>query len=418
MRRLAVAAALLGVALVALVLATAGGNDDAAPLRDQPLSAEALADSVGLNVHLGYADTAYADHEAVLNSLEELGVRHFRDAAAHDNPVLVNGLRKAAARGLRGTLIADPARDAAQQVAESRELMGGRLEAMEGPNELDDGRRPDWVAALNDFMPRLRSALAEQAPGVPLLGPSFIDPGNRMDVPADLPGRYNAHPYAGSDPPEQSLDVALREWAARFRDRAAEFTEAGYHNALAAEAYHTPVSEEVAAIYLPRLLVTAFAGGARRTFLYELIDGKPDPGLADPQQHFGLLRNDLTPKPAFAALAALLRGLRSSPGAPASELPELAISPGREAGVQHVVLRRRDGSRVLALWRTVSVWDREARRQTDPGQLTARIVARGRPVRDVEVWRPSRSGSPVERRPGAERLELPLEGDLVLVSLR
>lgn len=416
--RLAAVAALLGLAVAAIALATTGGDEDAPALGEETLSAEALADSVGLNVHLGFADTAYTNHEAVLNGLEELGVRHFRDAAAHDNPVLASGLRDAAARGLRGTLITDPARDPGQQVADSRELMGDRLEAIEGPNELDDGRRPDWVAALNDFMPRLRSALAERAPGVPLLGPSFIDPGNRVDLPADLPGRYNAHPYAGSDPPEPALDVALRERAARFRERAAEFTEAGYHNALAAAAYHTPVSEQVAAIYLPRLLVTAFAGGARRTFLYELVDGKPDPGLTDPQQHFGLLRNDLTPKPAFGALAAFLQGLRRSPGAPASELPELAISPGGEAGIEHVVLRRRDGSLVVALWRTVSVWDRETRRQTDPGQLTATIVPQGRPARDVEVWRPSLSGAPVERRARAERLELSLEGDLVLVSLR
>ena len=37
------------------------------------LSAEGLVNSIGVNVHLGYADTAYADHPRILGRLRELG---------------------------------------------------------------------------------------------------------------------------------------------------------------------------------------------------------------------------------------------------------------------------------------------------------------------------------------------------------
>ena len=83
--------------------------------------------------------------------------------------------------------------------------------------------------------------------------------------------------------------------------RGAVFTEAGYHNALSSTTGQPPASEEAAAVYMPRLLATAFGAGVERTFIYELVDEKPDPGLIDAEQHFGLLRNDLSPKPAFTA---------------------------------------------------------------------------------------------------------------------
>jgi hypothetical protein len=63
------------------------------------------------------------------------------------------------------------------------------------------------------------------------------------------------------------------------------------------------------------------------------------------------------------------------------------------------------------------VWDREAKRPTPPTALPV-TVRFARPVRDVEVWRPSRSGAPVLRRASARTLPLSLEGDVVLVSLR
>jgi hypothetical protein len=194
------------------------------------------------------------------------------------------------------------------------------------------------------------------------------------------------------------------------------FTETGYHNASASTTGQPPVSEEAAAVYLPRALAAAFGAGVRRTFVYELVDEKPDPALLDPEQHFGLLRNDLSRKPAFDAIKTMVKAVRSSPG---ESSPGLTwhLDAGGDADVQHLTLARRDGSRVIALWRAVSVWDAEARHALDPGTVPVELLL-DRDGRDVTVWRPSVSETPVLRRDKAERLKLDLAGDIVLVSFR
>jgi hypothetical protein len=283
---------------------------------------------------------------------------------------------------------------------------------------MDRSGDPGWVAKLSEFMPRFATAVAERAPDVSLIGPSFVDSWSRTEVAGALPGLYNAHPYAGGDPPEPALGAALRDRDGSARTRPGVFTEAGYHNALAAPAYHRPVSDAAAAVYLPRLLVTAFGAGVRRTFLYELIDSKPEAGLADPEQHFGLVRNDLSPKPAFGAVQTLIAAVRSSPGAPASPLPSWKLEMPEDADVERLALRRRDGSLIIAIWRRASVWDAEARRALDPGRVPVELSLDHRDGRDIEVWRPSLSQQPVQRVAQAARVGLELEGDLVLVSFR
>ena len=259
--------------------------------------------------------------------------------------------------------------------------------------------------------------MRRQAPGVPVIGPSFIDPANRDRLPPDLPGLSNGHPYPGGGPPEPALAAAVRQADREPGSRGLVFTETGYHNALNDSADQPPASEEAAAVYFPRLLLDAFGLGARRTFIYELLDEKPDPGLADHQQHFGLLRNDFSPKPAFTAIRTLIAAIRRSPGPGDRERLRWTLSGDGAEDVTRLTLVRRDGSRVLALWRPVSVWDREARRPTPPSALPV-TVRFARPARDVEVWRPSASGAPILRRETARTLPLSLEGDVVLVSLR
>ena len=118
--------------------------------------------------------------------------------------------------------------------------------------------------------------------------------------------------------------------------------------------------------------------------------------MRDPEQHFGLLRNDLSPKPAFTAIKTLIAALRASPGAGPGDL-DWRSTPTGDEDVEHLTLLRRDGSRVIALWRPVSVWDPHERPPVDPGSVPVELRLR-RPARDVTVWRPSVSTTPVLRR--------------------
>ena len=416
MRRRLISAAAAVVALTVAGLLIASGRESERPrLRTDVRSAEALVDSIGVNVHFSYVDTAYVRQSEVLARLQELGVRHVRDGMPNAVEAMRSGLRAASRQGIRGTLIGDPAVEPAPVVTDSVALMGDGIAAFEGPNELDGSGNPGWASTLRDYMPALEEAVQNEAPGVALIGPSFIDPASRISVPGDLPGMFNGHPYPQGGPPEPAIGDLTREVHASGHDRGMIVTESGYHNALRATTGQPPVSEEAAAVYLPRLLVTAFGAGVRRTFIYELLDEKPDPGLLDPEQHFGLLRQDLSPKPAFRAVQTLIAAVKESPGDSRSGGLSWNIRAGGD--VERLVAARRDGSRLLALWRPVSVWDPEARKPIDPGRLPV-DVSFGTAVDDVVVWRPSVSAQPVLRREHARRLSLQLGGDLVLVSFR
>jgi hypothetical protein len=406
------------VAAAAVLVAVLLQRDEERPaLRSGALSADGFVDSIGVVTHLGYTDTAYGRVSDVLARLRELGVHHIREAAPPVSGPLSDALRGARAAGLKATLgSGDPTSDPRRWAGDAFAVMGDGVAALEAPNELDNSGDPDWAAKLRDYLPALAGAARER--GVDAIGPSFIDPASRAQLPRELPGMFNGHPYSGGEPPEPTLALALDEWRATAPRRAAVFTETGYHNALAATAGQPPASEEAAAVYLPRLLATAFGAGVRRTFIYELVDEKPDPGLVDAEQHFGLLRNDLSPKPAYTAIKTMIAAVRESPGERSGAPLAVGLRVDGGEAVERVTLERADGSLAILLWRPVSVWDRDAREPLDPGRVGVGLSFSGFGARDVEVWRPSAATQPVMRRKRTQRLELELEGDLVLVSLR
>ena len=73
--------------------------------------------------------------------------------------------------------------------------------------------------------------------------------------------------------------------------------------------------EDVAGVYTPAGAARALPRGEKRVYTYELIDEFDDPGLTNPEANFGLLRRDLSPKPAYTAMKNLLGpALRPRPG--------------------------------------------------------------------------------------------------------
>ncbi|MDP9187986.1 MAG: hypothetical protein M3O25_01910, partial [Actinomycetota bacterium] len=131
-----------------------------------------------------------------------------------------------------------------------------------------------------------------------------------------------------------------------------------------------------------------------------------------------LLRNDLSPKPAFMAIKTLIAAVRASPGPGAAGRLSSKLRVLGDGEVERLDLERPDGSRVIALWRSVSVWDVNARTPLDPGQLAVELTFAGRQARDLTVWRPSVSTTPVQSLERVSNLPLELGGDLVLVSVR
>jgi hypothetical protein len=400
-----------------------------APARaEMPRSAAAFRDSVGVNTHVNYYDTTYGQWSTVVAKLDALGITHLRDNA-FGNPAWRDWNKKyngfvqlAAARGMRFNMIAGkPGYTGGtidQLLAAAAGPLNGAVESFEGPNEFDLSGS-GWAPALRGYQQELYAKVKAHPSlrHLPVLGPSLVYAPSRTAL-GNLSGSLdmgNMHPYRGGETP--SADAIRAEMALASKvsaDKPVMATEAGYHNAMAATSGQPPVPEAIAAVYTLRTYLEHFRAGVRRTYLYELIDQKANPWLTHPEQHFGLLRADYSEKPAFRAIKNMLAvvGPATAPGA-LRELP-LAVS-GDVTGVAHLLLQRADGTYVLALWQTGSLWDLAKR--ADRAALPTRRVLLDVPGFQATVHHPVTSDSGVPAAAAPDGIAVAVGNEPVLVEL-
>jgi hypothetical protein len=398
--------ATLTTAVVALFAAIAVAQPSAsalAPVTERAQPAARFLDSIGMNVHLSYRDTGYGDARRVATLLTRLGVRHVRDGMTLDRPDVCKSDRMLAADGIRFTVITQ-ANPTAGQLTSWATCAGPAIEAFEGLNEYDishpasDG---DWVATVRESQRDLYRATKEtpRLAALPVIGPSLTSEA-AFDAVGDLSANLdegNIHNYFSNHEPETpgwglggygSIGFNVR--IARSVDGAKPIasTETGYGTD---RADHT-VDDAAQATYLPRLFLEQFASGIRRTFTYELIDE----GGA-PYGHYGIVNADLSPKPAYIALASLIGALSDTQ--PAINPGTLSYALDAGADVHHVLLQKHDGSYVLALWVAAASYDASARdtRPVPPQPVTVRLAM---PLRSAAIesygddWRLHRTPLP------------------------
>jgi hypothetical protein len=361
---------------------------------EQAASADSFVDSIGVATHLSYDNTPYfTAWPQVLRALQTLGVRHIRDGY-YDWPSsspFVTEHQALAAVGIHCTYVIplSPATDA-DSIEQFSPLVRD-MEALESPNECDvpgncNGNGPSGVANAVNFLPTIHAAATKLK--IPILGPSFVEPysyaaaGNISSEITD----NNLHMYFGGRNPGSTgwggVDPEGNSYGsfAYWLDQAAtdapglpvEITESGY---IAYPTTTTPYTlpESVEASYTPRTLLLAFQHGIKRTFLYELLDEVSSPG-------YGILRSDLTSKPAYSAVENLIsslsdKGSSFSPG-------KLSYSiEGGGASLNHLLLQKQDGSFWLVMWLEVSSFD--------PATLTPEGVTPEQIMLTVEGYHPS-----------------------------
>ena len=382
-------------------------------------SAEAFVESVGVNVHVSsepYASRFGRFRELVGAS----GIRHLRDELRPDND-LKRWRDLHSSFGIRSHLLVSPATNTVPQLLDYLGALGlPRVSAIEGQNEGDSdwfkasaAAHGDWSGTVVAYQRDVFRALRERyaAAALPILSPSVIDwkPDDvRLIRPASAFCDIVAlHSYVQhGQEPETNDDYAGLSWYERnmrdtFKPGAPVMvTETGYSNLVSPGG--SGVSEAAAATYLPRLLLHNFAAGVQRTFLYEFMDGGLD--AASGEDHWGLLHNDGTPKPAYHAIRALIEALDDRRTRPASDRRDAAgldvALTNAPTGLRRVGFRKSDGSVVLALWRAMRSWDVERAQElvvpplplgivTDSAvtQLSSMVLAEGAvwtslPVRD------------------------------------
>ena len=347
------------------------GCPSAKGVAEQAVPAGEIADSVGINVHLGFAETWYARHfEQVLPALRALGIRHVRDGVAApgaDPGFFAQRHQVLAAAGIGTDFVTAPGESGAY--LESYRARVGDMEFLEAPNEPDAEEAHDWAEPTRAYLRTLDVVVRSAAyNGIPSIGPALVnakwqEPNNsyaQLGHAGPLFQFGNLHNYpAGRNPGTAgwstggygSIGYATRTASEAWPGAPLITTEAGYRTDLPAP---QAVPETVQARYLPRLVLEQYLHGIRRTYLYELADDQFSGGL------FGLLRSDGTAKPAFRTLQALMAELSDSEPVGPEQAPsgDVAIELlTKDPSVQHLLVERRPGAWTLFVWRELPCYD-------------------------------------------------------------
>jgi hypothetical protein len=336
-----------------------------------------FTDSIGVVTHLSYTDTLYyTDFPAIAQELQTLGVHHIRDGYypwAQSSPI-VQAHQQLASMGIKCTYVipyqslsshAQTVQMVGQITSFSHEV--GDMEAVEPPNECDVSGECNGYGtpAIKNEIGFLGVVFDSGfSLNVPYLGPSFVLP-QSYPTAGNLSSQMtinNLHVYFGGRNPGStgwgdfdpqgnsygSFNYWLDQAAIDGPGRSSEITETGYLTYPSTSTPYT-VPESVEASYTPRTLLLAYEHGFKRTFLYELLDEVSSPG-------YGLLRADMSPRPAFTAVQNLISILSDTTTVFTPKPLSYAITGG-DSTLNQVLLEKRDGSYWLVLWLEKSSWN-------------------------------------------------------------
>lgn len=399
---------------------------------EQARSTDSFLDSVGVVVHLNYSDTAYKKYSDIIKPrLQELGIHHIRSSVSLKDKNTQQKLNDLATIGIKSTLVMNSHKIAnPMESLEIAKAVASSIEAVEGPNEWD--LQPNLMYKGNSFPQGLRNFQAELFSAVKrdsktahldVLAPSMGRAKNAFKLGNVACDVGTMHSYPGGRMPSTGLDD---KWISSTKiicgTKPVIATETGYHNAIhkKTEIRTQPgVSEKASSKYLPRLFLEYFNRGIKRAYSYELIDLKPDPRLDRPKFHYGLLRSDGSPKPAFITLKNLI-ALLKNPNSPHSEsfpLKSLDFElSGKTANVHHTLLQNRNGKFYLILWQEVSSFDLQTKADIFVPEQPVKLIL-NTPIRQAATYHPTQSITPLKRYSSPKHLKLNVPDHPLVVEL-
>lgn len=368
-------------------------------------SADSFVGSIGVNTHFYYSNTPYVENFSLVKQrLAELGVRHIREnIAPNERPDQYQRLRELAASGIKADLILGDPRNGIStldhMISVVKNELSGAVDSVEGPNEFNAQGVENWVPMLREYQQHLYTAVKSDPSlsSLTVIGPSITNwsDAEKLGDMSEMLDVGSAHPYT-SRPPETVVTESLERAAQTAGTKPAFTTETGYHTALnyvsSSEAF-LPVTEAAQAVYVPRIFLEQFRRGVARTYSYELLNQFSDPGLKDRESNFGLLRHDLSKKPAFEALQNLIGILKDSGSGFTPGSLDYSLE-GNQENLRQVLLQKSDGSYYLALWRATSVWDAVKQVTLNPGSSPISINF-NQPVSSVQLYAPNVSSAPL-----------------------
>lgn len=331
----------------------------------QPLvpaqSAQSFIETLGVNTHMLNSQWggSYANVPRTESQLLYLGFRYARDNIYGHVPIETLK-RMNHDIGIRFNLWVR-GDDYAQEIRDI--LANPQLVAeVEGSNEVDtfNARYLNLVSyeAAIEMQKQLFTDINYYAPNIPVNNLTVALEGNvpKLGNLSAYADHYAFHIYPqwggpwGSFP-YPSIQYAIGAFAGATPGRTPTITEAGYWTKPAP----TGVTEMVQAKSLLNFVFDAYSLGVRRTYIYQLADEYADSSGREFEHHFGLFRNDSSPKVAATAFRNLTTLLNDWVN-PAPSSLAYSIS-GMPATGHQLLLKKSNGNFIIVVWNDVKVWD-------------------------------------------------------------
>ncbi len=359
----------LFLSLAASILALTAASARAETLT--PVRAADALDGIGVNTHLNYLDTAYANVQQVVAALKYIGVSQVRDASPSPwNPGAgpLSYYTYAMQQGIHFDFIAHCCQagfgtDIGQSVDLLRQVPGG-ITALEGFNEVD--MNPvTWmgqtgpqaaIAAQKDLYASVKGNATLKSLAV------YDVTGVEHDLPVSLTGRAdhaNAHLYPQNGNQPNGWFKEMAGYAAAKKEPLV-ITEFGYASMPESGWLVIGVDPATQAKAVVNGVLSGLEQGVKRTYVYELLDQKPDPQNKSREWHFGLFTTDYKPKPAADMLSHVTTWLTDT----SANRKTFALRPlnvtitGMPASGHKLFVERGDGTGYLVLWNEAPIWDR------------------------------------------------------------
>ncbi|CAF0753360.1 unnamed protein product [Adineta ricciae] len=357
--------------------------------------ADSFVESIGVNTHWAYPNVYTKNYTGLRAKLGESGIRYVRDGA-YTNIIFTRANDLYNSFGIKTNMLTGrwvpgmwpSPLDPTQIDAELNDIKTLALQAtaaIEAPNEYDHAHGPDtdWASTIKTYSVLLYNKVKADPllKNITVIGPSFVefeayqtignsdsflDHGNQhLYYWTYWPG-FSGYDTNGTRSISWYLDyVAPQQSPSR---KPVQGTEAGHTNFIDVGG----ISEEADGKYMARIFAEFYRHGIYRTYKYELVDQ----ALSDREGFFGLLRNDLSEKPAFRAVKHLI-AILSDKG---SSFTPKALSytlTGSLNNVRQILFQKRNGDFYLMVWTEVSSWDVSRKVNLYPSSQQVQLILQG-----------------------------------------
>jgi hypothetical protein len=346
-----------------------GGSHEHAILAEAEMPEADFLDTLGVNAHLNYTDGAYARLDLVAAHMRYLGLVHLRTHGGGDVVPLQEYVALAAA-GIRFNLIATADRigEAVDFAAGLMSRTPGSVVAIEGFNEVNN-----WPVAYRGLQGEdaARAAQAElyaevrarsELGHVPVL---YFTGGKATGDLSGMADMANVHAYSDNAlQPRPFIENALRNYSGAAAHLPFANTEFGNftlpegwpeRKPYWANATQLGVDEATQAKIVLNSFFEGAALGVSRSYVYELLDEKPDPDGTQPELHFGLFTFDHRPKASAKALHNLTGFFERTRSVATRGTVEAKVEDSDDA-IGSIAIRREDGSLLIGLWNRSEFW--------------------------------------------------------------